>query len=188
MKKELNTQIIVKAMEKESAPLFKKLTALSTINSKADYAAVSANISALKAIGKAARAKKSSIVDPIKQGIKEIESLFKPFIDRCDEMEENAKALMLSYQVKIDAESAKLNQDFADGKIKKASTVIGKQAELVLVDDNSSVRKTWKAIAIDVTKTPKEYLVPNETAIKEALKAGKKVAGWEWKQVKGISI
>lgn len=188
MKTEINTQIIIKGMEKESAPLFKKLTAVSTVNSKADFAMVSANITALKAIGKAAKAKKASIVDPIKQGIKEIDSLFKPFIDRCDEMEANAKRLLLQYQIKLDTESAKLEADFASGKIKKASTVVGKQAELVIEDENVTIRKTWTAIATDASKTPREFMVPNEIAIKEALKAGKKVAGWEWKQVKGVSI
>jgi len=186
--KEISTAVVVKGLEKEAQPYFKKLRAVSSIKTKEDYAIVSKNASQLKEIGKIAKAKEDSIVNPIMKGIKEIKALFKPFKDQVYVAEANAKTMLLEYQNKLEEDRAKLTEDFKDGKIKKASTVVDKMAELDVDDESSSVRKIWRAVCVDESKTPREYLVPDEAKIKEALKAGKKVPGWVWKQNKTIAI
>lgn len=194
-KKQVSTQVVIKSLKQKAASKFKTLAKISTIKSNSDYELVSATISTLSAIGKEAEAQLGTIIDPLQESIKltkkSIENskvVFQPFLGSVEEAKENARTIMLAYQDVLEEKKAKVLTKFAKGGIKNAAKALELTSALTVVGTGTKVPKRWTAIAIDVSKTPKEYLVPDESAIKEALKSGKKVNGWVWKQVKGISI
>lgn len=181
----LDAAIVLKALEKEAAPLFKKLSALQ-IDSQKDYDTAMQLTKELKQLSKSAIERQDKMVVPLKSVIAEIQSHFKPFTEMVKQTELNIKVGMQTFLQAQAAEQKKLEAAVQTGKIKKISTYTAKAAELEV--QNSGVRKIWQAIEIDASKTPREYMVPDTTAIKEALKAGKKVTGWEWRQVDTIAI
>jgi Flp pilus assembly protein CpaB len=95
---------------------------------------------------------------------------------------------MLAYLTANKAKEQKLIADFEAGKIKKINTVISKQKTLEVTNGAAQVRKVWTAIPVNEKLTPREFLIPDTSAIKEALKSGKAVAGWKWEQVDSIAV
>jgi hypothetical protein len=81
-----------------------------------------------------------------------------------------------------------VKEDFADGKIKKVSTFTEKSAALQISNGAAKIKQVYKLFIDDEKKIPREYLVPDESAIITAMKEGKKVAGCTYKKVKSISI
>ena len=52
----------------------------------------------------------------------------------------------------------------------------------------TTVNKVDAAVVLKAVEQERAFLVPNEVAIREELKAGKKVEGWDWVQVDSIAI
>jgi hypothetical protein len=181
----IDAAIVLKALEKDAAPLLKKLKGFE-IASQDDYAKAVQLTKELKGLAKVAKSKQDEFVVPLNELIKKAKALFKPFTDMVEATELNIKVEMQSYLTTQAEKQKQLEQDVQSGKIKKVSTYVRKVEELEV--KNSGVRKIWQAIEIDASKTPREYMVPDTTAIREALKAGKKVNGWEWKQVDSIAL
>lgn len=179
--------IVLTALEKEAAPLFKQLSKLS-ISDADTYNAKSAKVDMLKQLGKQAEAKEKSLTDPLTQVIKDIRALFNPFRTIVADAEKNAKAEMLAFQDKMERQRIKVAADLESGKIAKLSTAAKKIAETEIISPTSSVRKVWTLEITDVGDIPREYLVPDEAKIKEAFKAGKKVTGCKWEQKNTIAI
>ncbi len=179
--------IVMAALEKESAPTIKKVSNL-VIESNEDFELAGQLMKLLKQKATQAREREESLTNPLKSVLADIRTLFKPFRDNIDILEFDTKRKMLAFSTQQSAQAKKLEADFASGKIKKVSTLLSKQNELEVSSAFSGVRKTWTAVCVDADKTPRAYMVPDEVAIKAALKAGKKVAGWEWKQIESIAI
>ena len=51
-----------------------------------------------------------------------------------------------------------------------------------------TTNKVDAAVVLKAVEQERAFLVPNEVAIREELKAGKKVEGWDWVQVDSIAI
>lgn len=188
IKEQVSTQVILKAIEKKAAAPFKKLDSVSKITSQKDYDLVSDNIATLKVLGGEADEQMRTITDPQELALKNTKALFKPFADQVKNQITQGKALMLAFISDQKYKSIKLESDFSSGKIKKATTLMSKQVSLQVSSSSSSVRKVWTAVPIDESLTPREFMIPDETAIRAALKEGKKVKGWEWKQVENIAV
>jgi phenylalanyl-tRNA synthetase alpha subunit len=190
MKKEttVSAQVVLRGIEKQSKPLFHKLQRIEQIDSVATLDQAGTMLKALKEMGKEADKKEKTITEPLTQALNATRELFKPFKKLVHEEEVRVKQLILDYHEEQENKVKKLKQDFAEGKIKQATTFMKKEAELNTVSHSSSVRKIWRAVAVNEAKTPREYLIPDESAIFEALKQGKKVAGWELQQAKSIAI
>ncbi len=179
--------IVLKALEKDSKKAIKQLSDL-VINDQASFDLAGETLKGLKTLGADAEAKEKSLTDPLTKVIADVRSLFKPFRSQVALVEADVKQKMLSYLTANKAKEQKLLADFDAGKIKKVSTVIAKQKTLEVSNGAAQVRKVWTAIAVNETLTPREFLIPDKVAIKEALKAGKKVAGWKWEQVDSIAV
>jgi len=180
----VDAAVVMKSLEKLAAPQIKQISSL-TIKSKDDYATAAELMRSVKNIAKQAKEKEESLTEPLKQVIKDIQSLFKPFRNQVAELEADTKAKMLAFVASTTKQIQAVNERFENGDIKKVSTVISKTNALEI---DSNVRKTWKAVPVNPTQTPREYCIPDEVKIREALKAGKSVRGWEWRQVESISI
>lgn len=83
----------------------------------------------------------------------------------------------------------KLAEQFSTGEIKKVSTLVRKQNELLdTSSDFAQVRKVWKLTIVNEKLIPAKYLIPDDVAIKAAFKAGLKVPGCKWEQETNIAI
>lgn len=187
VKEKVSTQVVLASLQKKAGPLIKQLEAIDEVN-KANYDKAAETLKALKAIGKEADAQLHSIIDPIRAAEKAAKEHFKPFTNSIAELETSVKLKMSIYVENQNRKSMQVLKDFEVGKIKKVETVLAKQAEFEVSSESASVRKLTRAKAVDVTLTPREYLIPDERAILDALKSGKKVKGWELETVNSIAI
>lgn len=185
--KQPEAAIILAALQDEAKPLFKQLQKISvTDNDSLNLKA--AKLDALKTLGKLAAEKEKSLTDPLTKVIKDVRALFAPFRTLVADAEEITKLEITEHIKLMKAKQEKVKDDVGTGKIAKVSTGVRKLAELEVHSSVAQIRKTWVAVEIDASVTPREYLVPDRAKIKEALKAGKKVLGWEYKQEIGIAI
>lgn len=187
----VDASIVMKSLEKQAAPAIKQISNLQ-IKSKEDYAAAATIMKSIKVIAKLAEEKENELIAPSKRIITDakltitnVQTFFKPFRDQVALLDKDTKDKMLGWKVKADEAIKELGAKFEDGDIKKVSTFVSKTSALTI---DSNVRKTWTAVEVNVNITPRGYMVPDMQLIKEALKAGRKVSGWEWRQVDSISI
>lgn len=184
----VSTQIVFESVKKRAVPIIKRLELVEKIGGTVEMEKVLTDLKVLKAIAKEAETQLDSIVAPAKTIINNARSIWSPFLSRIKALEADKKANVLDYKAAKDREAMKVLKDFEDGKIKKTSTVIAKQAELAVSSEAASFRKLTRAKCLDEKATPREYLVPDERVILEALKAGKKVKGWELERVDSLAI
>lgn len=178
-----NVSQTVGGFKKKSAPLF-RIVENFTIKSKADQEKLVAALKQIKAYGKEAREQQAAFINPAKQIAEQAKSFFKPFLDSVDEADKLGKEKILAFvSGRIEASKA-VGEKFKAGK-SKLSTVVSKQAEL---EDNDNTRKLWKLKITRAGLIPRKYLVPDEAAIREALKKGKKVPGCLMVQETTISV
>lgn len=184
----VSTAIVVASLEKQAMPEFRRLTNLTVIKTKEEYEKAADSIKALKVLSGLAKEKELRITDPLRVSLKETQSLFRPFQEKVKAVEDVTKNAMLNF---LDAQkklAAKVESDFEDGKIKKVSTVVAKQNELRIDNGVAQVRKVWTLFIDDASAVPRNFLTPDESAIREEFKTGGKVKGCRWEQVETIAI
>lgn len=179
----LSANIVAAALAKDAAPILKRLAKIK-IRSNDDLAIVRAELKALNELEQLAKAKMDSILKPITTSLHE---LFNPFRNNIKAIIEQRKNEMQQYLESSKAKQAQLAESFQNGtgRITKVATLVAANNALEIT---SGVRKTWKAVEVDASKTPRQYLVPDVAAIRAALADGKAVAGWEYKQVETITL
>lgn len=179
---------VLEELKKNASPLVKKLTDV-RISTKSEYELVAKHAAQLKAYTKEAKELQAGIIDPQNLAIKNTKALFRPSLELWEHMELMAKNAMLLYLSESETKAKAIEAKFDKGDIKKVSTVTAKTSELRDTKSaNSSVRKIWTLKILDEKKIPREFLVPDEVAIKTALNAGKKVPGCIMEQVNTIAI
>jgi len=183
-----DVQIVAKAIEKQAAPLIKKLSQIDSIRSNEDYEKAAVTMKALKEIAKESAEKRKSIIEPMNQAIRNVNSLFAPFNKRIAEMEHDVKALMTNYLEEQEAKSKKLEESFKKGDIAKPSTLLRKQAQLQPTSEVAVVRTLQKVKIEDLQKVPRKYMVPDLRLIEQALKEGIAVPGCTLETVKNIAL
>ena len=183
----MNTQIVIKSLEKEALPVTKKISSL-LINSQESYDSAGELLKELKAMDKRALEEENKIADPMKAALAATKAHFKPFHDSVKLIVEDTKNKMLVFVNDACTAQRKLLEDFDAGKIKKIATLTAKQEALHIVNSAAQVRMVWTLEIEDVAMVPREYLSPDEAKIREAFKAGKKIKGCTWKQVRQIAV
>jgi hypothetical protein len=183
----LSVNQVVEGLRKKASPLLRK--ASMDVVEKSDYDKLGEVVSQLKEYRKEADVQEKSLTEPANQIIKNAKAIFKPFKDGVDEAERLAKQKMLAFLEAQEAAAKRIQEKFERGDIKKISTVVAKTNELLDTQSESvSVRKIQVLKIVDVNKIPREFLVPNEALIKQALKEGRKVAGCELEYQKSLAI
>ena len=180
----VDASIVMQALEKQATPAIKKVNSL-VVNDHESYTQAGELMKGIKEIAKIAKEREDQFTVPLNKLLTDIRSLFKPFRDNVKMVEQDTKDKMLKYLESTKKEVKKLEEKFDSGEIKKVSTLVSKTAALQI---GSNVRKVWEAVPVNVEQTPREYLVPDEAKIKDALKSGKTVKGWKWEQVEHIII
>lgn len=182
--KQVNAAVVIASLQKQAKPLISTANKI-TITDKASYELKLKKVKELKQILKIAEEKEASFIEPLKKLSRDIKEFFMPFYQLIDQLDKQTKLEMKAYIASTETKKLQVNNALAIGKIKKLSTAANKLADL---DIPGGRRKIWVAEAVNEGLTPREYLVPDEVKIREALKAGKKVAGWKWVQVDSITI
>lgn len=133
---------------------------------------------------------KQKITKPINDALKEIRARYKPLENKLEDIIFNIRKSMTSYQTeqmrlqKIEEE--KIANRVAKGTL-KVETGIRKLEELPQTADKIATQsgkisfKTVKKFeVIDITLIPHKYLIVNETAIRDAMKAGIELPGCKY--------
>jgi len=184
---EISTAIVIASLEKQAAPSIRRVTDLK-IKTKDDFELAATLVKQLKGLSALAKQEEDTMVNPAKATIKAIQAHFKPFQNKVAEIETEVKTKMGEFLVAQKKLSAKVEQDFEDGKIRKISTIVAKQAELRVDNGTAQVRKVWKLFIDSPKEIERIYLMPDEVAIKEAFRAGGYVSGCRYEQIDSITI
>ena len=184
---EISTAIVIASLEKQAAPSIRRVTDLK-IKTKDDFELAATLVKQLKGFSALAKQEEDTMVNPAKATIKAIQAHFKPFQNKVAEIEAEVKERMGEFLVAQKKLSAKVEQDFEDGKIKKISTIVAKQAELRVDNGTAQVRKVWTLFIDHPKRVPFDFMVPDESKIREACKAGHVPSGCRWEQVESIAI
>lgn len=180
--------VVADSIKKKASPLIKQVENC-VIKTKEAYDKAAKIIAQLKEYSKEAERQEKTLTEPAKSIIKSAQEIFEPFRTQVQELEGAVKIRMLEFQNIQEKKSAQLLEDFESGKVKKLSTVVTKQNELLNTSsENAQLRKVWTLTIVDQDSIPREYLVPDETLIRHHLKLGKKIKGCKWEQVNTIAI
>lgn len=189
----VSAMIVIKSIEKRATPFIKNLNKIKIVGIKTqeDFDAAALHVRQLKDLAKEAVAEENKFLVPIKSLMKVTAAHFKPFKEEVAQMELDAKLLMGAYLEKNKTKELKLASDVREGNVKKMSTIVSKSEEIQIAASggmHASVRNVKSLVMVDASKTPREFLVPDEQAIKKALLNGEKVAGWKIEIVNSIAI
>lgn len=187
VKTNVDAAVILTALQAQAKPLFKQLSSVK-ISDNTTLELKASRVAALKQLYKLAETKESSLVDPLKQVIKDIQALFKPFKDLIDQAEADTKKEMVDYDADVERKKEKIKTNLAEGKIKKVSTAVSNIAAIEVHTSSASFVNRWTVEEVNAKLTPLEYLTPDLAKIKQALKEGKQVKGWKYVQKKSVSI
>ena len=176
----------------------KALNAANEINisTQEHYESATDLLSKIKSVGKLIKERKEEITKPLTDALNSARDLFKPIEQSHAEAERIIKGKMVDYQneqEKIrEAEKAKIAARVEKGTLKQ-ETAVKKMAEITTVPTNAqgkfgsvSTRIIKRISIIDASLIPREYCVPDNTLIKEALDAGKEVPGAKYIEEKTI--
>jgi hypothetical protein len=183
----INSQIVVKSLEKEALPITRKVSNLKIKNLE-HYQLAADLLKKLKEIKKEAKTEEEKFTKPLNELLKTTRTHFKPFFTSIDLIESDTKQRMGVFLEAQEAKQKQLEKKMESGDIKKVSTFVKKSAELEVNSSSASVRRIKKLWIVNEMIIPREFLVPNEAAIFAALKDGKKVAGCKITTVKNIAI
>ncbi len=160
------------------------------IEDNEDYLATIDISNKLKEIGSKIKDTKESITKPLNEGLKNARNLFKPVEEQFEKAQiiVNSKILTYNQKVRKEAEEqeAKIAADLESGKIKKLETAEKKIGAIERVEKTTEgkagavqVRKLKKVRITDANLLPREYLIPDEVAIRRDVLGGKNIPGVE---------
>ena len=176
---ELNTQEAIKIAEEKAMTLADNSRI--KVNSQPTLDQAKISLAQVKEIKKIVQEKKDSVVKPLNEALKNTRALFKPIEDKVDIIETYLKGEVLRYNTKLLQEQRKREEE-AQAKIEAGATFEEATKSVERIEkkiDAIPTRKIKRLKIIDASKIERQFLVPDEQAIKEALIAGIKVSGCE---------
>ena len=176
---ELNTQEAIKIAEEKAMTLADNSRI--KVNSQPTLDQAKISLAQVKEIKKIVQEKKDSVVKPLNEALKNTRALFKPIEDKVDIIETYLKGEVLRYNTKLLQEQRKREEE-AQAKIEAGATFEEATKSVERIEkkiDAIPTRKIKRLKIIDASKIERQFLIPNEQAIKEALIAGIKVSGCE---------
>ena len=177
------TKVVTNA--KELSELAQKevnaITLPAKITSQPTFTVAQGTLMKIKGIQKNNKTIKDSIVNPIKEALKNVKALFAPSEEALKEMENIIKEDKVKWSDKLEEIEAKRILE-AEEKIKNGVDIEKATVALNNTKDNLKevkTRKIPKVRILDKSKIPLEYLEPDEVKIKAVLQSGIKVEGAE---------
>jgi hypothetical protein len=175
-KKEVSAQVVLQAIKKRAAPIEKKVSDLQ-IKSNDDYDRAAQLLSQLKAYDDEAEMQRTSITGPLNTALKATNALFKPFKDHIAFIVADTKEKMKAFVVLQEGKKNALETAYAKGQIKSVSKFTSDLASAQVSSGHAAARTIKILRIVELLKIPREYMVPDEAKIKQALKDGLTVAG-----------
>jgi len=160
-----------------------------TIGTQDEYAAAADLVAKLKETGSQIKAKKESLTKPANEILKNARDLFRPIEEQFANAEAIIKTKLLGYKRKVDEEAriaeAKIAKQAESGHI-KIETAERKMDAIERVDTTTrgkigevQIRKIKKVRITDEAALPREYLIPDNVAIRRDALGGKTIPGVE---------
>lgn len=139
-------------------------------------------------------ARLAAITKPMREAESSVRSLFRPAISALKEMEAELKLLISKASVAIDAKNRQI-MAAASTAVQVGNTKAGESLsahiESTAAPEGVTFREEWRFEIEDATSLPREYLQPNESAIRgvvQALKGETKIPGVRvWKDT-GVAV
>ncbi len=159
------------------------------VNSQETYVQAIDIVSKLKETGTNIKLKKESITKPLNEALKNARKLFAPVEEQFAKAEVIIKQKLLAYKKKIDAEAEEEEEKIAakvEGGKMKFETGEKKIEKIERVDNTTkgkvgaiSVKIIKKVRITDAALLPREYLIPDQVAIRRDALGGKPIPGVE---------
>ncbi len=160
-----------------------------TIATQEEYTQAVDLVSKLKETGSKIKASKESITKPLMEALNNARDLFKPIEQQFANAEAIIKTKLLDYKRKKDAEAREAEDKIAkkveSGRM-RLDTAETKLDNIERVDNTTrgnvgevQVRKIKKVRIIDEAALPREYLIPDQVAIRRDALGGKAIPGVE---------
>jgi signal transduction protein with GAF and PtsI domain len=187
-KSKVGKMVVLTKLRKKAAPLLKQLEKITSIKTLEDFDRAAVQTKLLKDIGKEVKEEKERVLSSIKTLEADIRGLFAPTEEDIESAERDIKELMDKYLEKKDSEKKRIEQDFKEGKITSIAVFNKKIANTETKSSAASVSNVNEVKIVDKSKIPLQYLEPNMTAIKAALKGGEDVPGVKLSKKRSIRI
>lgn len=181
----------VKALEKSIAPVVAKASKIVVIRDAKEMEIATETLSQLNKYADSVKAEKKKLTEPANATLKAIKALFAPLEDAVLPKIEAIRGAMSAYQTEqtrlAREEEAKIASRVGEGKGKlKVETAVKKMEDIdkpaekiATASGGLRFREDKKLKIMDETMIPREYLIPDEKKILDALKGGTAVAGCE---------
>lgn len=174
----------VAKLEKSIVPVVQKAASLK-ITDAATMEAAAAQLTALNRAADEVKAAKEAITKPMNAALKEARALFAPIEDKLEAAIGSVRKEMTRYQTEAEAEKSRIAARVGEGRGKlKVETAVGKIAaigapEKVAAANGGAVQfvDTPCFEIVDASALPREYLIPDEVAIRKALIGGAVIPG-----------
>lgn len=158
----------------------------------------------IKQVGKMIDEKKKSITEPINAALKEVRELFRPIEDNCEQAEKIIAGKMLAYQSEQDRkrreaeekaakeleeqqaklEAGKITEKQFEKTVAKVETKLEKAPEAITKSSSFHTRTVKKFRITNIDRIPRVFMVPNEVAIREEMRADRAIEGVEYYEEK----
>lgn len=180
---------------RDLAPLKAQVTKLEAranevqITTKEEYEGAADLIARLKETGSKLKTTKESITKPLNEALKNARSLFAPIEEQFIKAESIIKTKLLDYKKKIDEEARQKEVSIA-ARVEKGTLRLEtaeKKIDAIERVDNTTrgkvgevqIRTIKKVRIVDASALPREYLIPDEVAIRRDALGGKQIPGVE---------
>ena len=183
--------IVIKTKVNKALQLSEEITIKdeSTLSQAIDF------LKKIKETGKIIKEKKELITKPLNEGLRNARDMFRPIENNYFIAEKNVKAKILEWnnkQEEIRKEKEKKLAERVDKGTMKMETAVKKIETMPEVSNQGKVGKVStrvikKVVIKDDSKLPREYLMPDERKIKEAVFNGIKIPGVETVEEKVIA-
>lgn len=179
-------QTIIKIQEK-----IKLLSIITDIDSKDTLEKATEVLSQAKLIEKEIKENHKAEAEPYETPLKEIDDRYKPSEKAIKSIIDDIRSKITAYQTEAiklaKAEEDAIASRIGDGKgkikletaIKKIDSIERPEDSIKTATGKLSFREKKVLKITDLNSIPREYLIPNESMIMEALKEGKEVKGCE---------
>lgn len=121
--------------------------------------------------------RRTSITQPINEGLRRINAVFKPITDQYKKCEVDLKTTVAAGLRYLREEQTRKLQEVAE--LSKAGDMVEAKRALLETPDavlpaGTSIREIWKYRVVDISKVPDEYLIlcVNDTIVQAAVAAG----------------
>lgn len=168
-------------------PVVNELQSVKRITSDAEQSAVDETLTAVKITRKRLEEDRKSFVDPLNQIVKRINARYKPVDERLEEAEHIYKRLLATRLNELrEAEVARAEKEAKKAEKAGAGELAHDIRETALTKNVApslsgvTMRTNYRCEVIDVSKVPREYLIPDEkklNAMARALKEDFKIPG-----------